>query len=83
MAKIKIDGQEYDTEAMSEKTLAQVQALQYVNNQLVEIQMRAAAYQTARNGYVNELKRLLENGEEEGKGEDSANISLPDNLTFD
>jgi hypothetical protein len=83
MAKITVDGKEYDTESMSEKELAQVQSIQYVNNQILELQMRSAAYQTARNGYIKALKALLEDGEEEGKDEDSANISLPENLTFD
>jgi hypothetical protein len=83
MAKIILDGKEYDTESMSEKALAQAQALQYVNNQLLELEMRSAAYQTARVGYARSLKQVLENGEEEGKGEDSAKITIPDDLTFD
>lgn len=81
MAKITIDEKEYDTESMSEKALAQVQSLQYVNNQLIELQMRSAAYQTARNGYANALKSLLENGDKED--DDAADIDIPDNLSFD
>ena len=81
MAKITIDGTEYDTESMSEKALAQVQALQYVDNQLLQLQMRSAAYQTARGAYANALKRLLEEGE---KGDDDeAKITIPDNLNLD
>ena len=83
MPKITLDEIEYDTESMSKDALAQVQSLQYVNNQLLELQMRSAAYQTARNTYVNALKSLLVDGEEGSKDDDSANISLPDNLTFD
>ena len=81
MAKINVDGKEYDTESMSEKALAQVQSIQYVNNQLIELRLRSAAYQTARNGYVNALKNLLENGE--GEDDDAADINIPDNLNFD
>ncbi len=81
MPKITIDNEEYDTESMSKEALAQVQSLQYVNNQLLELQMRAAAFQTARNTYASTLKGLLEKGEAED--EDSANVSLPDNLNFD
>ena len=81
MAKITIDGKEYDTESMSEKALAQVQSLQYVNNQLIELQMRSAAYQTARNGYANALKSLLEDGEK--SDDDAADITIPKNLEFD
>ena len=83
MAKITLDGKEYDTESMSEDALAQVQSLQYVNNQIIELQMRSAAYQTARNTYANALKSLLEPGEGEGKDDSTASISLPENLTFD
>ena len=80
MPTINIDGKEYDTESMSEDALAQVQSLQYVNNQLLELQMRSAAYQTARNGYANALKSLLEDGE---KGDDDAKITIPEDLNFD
>ena len=81
MAKITVDGKEYDSESMSKDALAQVQSIQYVNNQLVELQMRAAAYQTARNSYASALKNLLESGETEG--DDAADIDIPDNLNFD
>ena len=83
MPKITLDEIEYDTESMSEDALAQVQSLQYVNNLLLELQMRSAAYQTARNTYVNALKSLLEPGDGEGKDDSTASISLPENLTFD
>ena len=83
MPKITIDEKEYDTESMSEEALAQVQSLQYVNNQLVELQLRAAAFQTARNAYAVALKGMLEDGKKEDDDEDSANISIPDNLNFD
>ena len=33
MATITIDGKEYDSESMSKEALAQVQSIQYVNNQ--------------------------------------------------
>ena len=81
MAKITIDGKEYDTESMSEKALAQAQALQYVNNQLLELEMRSAAYQTARAAYANALKRILEGGE--SGDDDEAKITIPDELNFD
>ena len=82
MPKITLDGKEFDTESMSEKALAQVASLQYVDNQLRELQMRAAAYQTARNGYAKELKNLLEEGDK-SDDDDDANINIPDNLEFD
>ena len=81
MATITIDGKEYDSESMSKEALAQVQSIQYVNNQLMELQMRAAAYQTARNTYASALKNILENGEK--KDDDAADIDIPDNINFD
>ena len=81
MAKITVDGKEYDSESMSKEALAQVQSIQYVNNQLLELQARAAAYQTARNSYAAALKNLLESGEKEE--DDAADIDIPDNLSFD
>ena len=52
-----------------------------LHNQLVELQMRSAAFQTARNGYTVALKDILEKGE--SGDDDSADVSLPDELTFD
>ena len=82
MANITIDDKEYDTETLSEEARAQLAALQYVDRQLLELQMRSAAYQTARNGYANALKELLETGET-GDDDNAANISIPDDLNFD
>ena len=82
MANITIDEKEYDMESMSEEALAQLGSLQYVDKQLLELQMRTAAYQTARNGYANALRGLLENGEK-GGDDDSADITIPDDLKFD
>ena len=81
MPNITIDGKEYDTESMSEDALGQLQSLQFVDNELMRLRAQAAAMQTARNAYAGALKGLLENGEKDD--EDSADISLPDNLNFD
>ena len=82
MANITIDGKEYDTETLSEEARAQLASLQYVDRQLLELQMRSAAYQTARNGYANALKEVLETGEKVDD-DNSANITIPDDLNFD
>ena len=82
MANITIDDKEYDTETLSEEARAQLVSLQYVDRQLLELQMRSAAYQTARNGYANDLKELLETGEV-GDDDNAANITIPDDLNFD
>tara|TARA_E500000331_G_C16956425_1_gene582898 strand:- start:245 stop:493 length:249 start_codon:yes stop_codon:yes gene_type:complete len=82
MANITIDDKEYDTETLSEEARAQLASLQYVDRQLLELQMRSAAYQTARNGYANALKEVLETGEKVDD-DNSANITIPDDLNFD
>ena len=76
MPKITIDGKEYDTESMSEEAVTQVKFIQYLNHQILELQMRVGAYQTARNAYSLNLKGLLEDGE--GRDDDEANITMPD-----
>ena len=82
MANITIDGKEYDWDSMSDEAKGQLGSLQYVDRQLAELQMRAAAYQTARSGYASALKSLLENGEK-GGDDDAADITIPDDLKFD
>ena len=80
MPKITIDEKEYDTEEMSKDALSQVQAIQYTSNELVRLQLQAAAFQTAKNTYTRALKDILEKGE---TTEDEATIDLPDDLNFD
>lgn len=80
MATIKIDEKDYDTEDMSQEALNQIQAIQYTQNELVRIQLQAAALQTAKNAYSTALKSLLEKGE---STEDDTMIDLPDDLNFD
>ena len=80
MPKVVLDDKEYDTEDMSQEAIAQVQALQFVEGELVRAQMKGAALQTAKNAYVRALKSLLEEGEEIA---DDATIDLPDDLNFD
>ena len=81
MPKITIDGKEYDTESMSEEAVTQLKFVQYLTNQILELQMRLGSYQTARNAYSHRLKELLEDGER--SDDDAADITIPDNLEFD
>ena len=80
MPKLTLDGKEYDTEEMSQDALAQVQSIQFVDNELVRVQLNGAALQTAKNAYVRALKSILEEGESK---DDEASIDLPDDLNFD
>ena len=67
---------------MSEEALVQFQALQFVEHELIRVQMSGAALKTAKNAYIGALKAQLE--VEEGESDaDDASIDLPDDLVFD
>jgi hypothetical protein len=78
---ITIDEKEYDTESMSEEALGQLQSLQFVDNEIVRLQVKVAAMQTARNAYAAALRSILENREK--ADDDGATISIPDDLNLD
>ena len=60
MAKITIDEKEYETDDMSVEAKAQLQSLQFVDNEIAREQMKTAALQTARNAYARALQAALE-----------------------
>ena len=59
MNKLTIDGVEYDMDTLSEEAKAQIVSIQFVDAELARLNAQAAAYQTARIGYANELKKQL------------------------
>lgn len=59
MAKVTIDGTEYDTETMSDEAKAQVQNVVFCDRKLGELRNEAAVIQTARNNYAISLAKLL------------------------
>jgi hypothetical protein len=59
MATIKIDGQDYNTDTLSDEAKGQLQSLQFVDNELARLQAHAAVLQTARAAYSNALKNAL------------------------
>ncbi len=64
MANITIDGKEYDLETLSQETKGQLAALQQCDQKINSLNMDIAMAQTARIAYANELKRLLDAGDE-------------------
>ena len=60
MAKITINEKEYETDDMSDEAKTQLGSLQFVDNEIVREQMKAAALQTARNAYAQALQKELE-----------------------
>jgi hypothetical protein len=60
MAKITINEKEYEVDDMSEDAKAQLGSLQFVDNEIIREQMKAAVLQTARNAYAQALQTALE-----------------------
>lgn len=60
MPKIKVEGIEYNTEDLSEKGLAQLASLQFLEAQMAKLKSEIAVYQTARNSYIAALKEAVE-----------------------
>ena len=80
MAKISINGKEYDTADMTEEAKAQLQSLQFTVTEINKLRLQLAAMQTAQHAYGAAFKEALKDtGEVETDGE----IDIPDNLIFD
>lgn len=59
MAKITIDGKEYDTDALSEDARNHMLNTKYCDDKLAELKREVAIVQTARNAYAQALKNAL------------------------
>ena len=60
MTMIKIDGEEYEFESLSNESKAQLASLRFVDTELAQLQAKSAALQTARIAYGRALKESLE-----------------------
>ncbi|MER3352800.1 MAG: DUF6447 family protein [Hoeflea sp. D1-CHI-28] len=59
MAKVTIDGTEYETDEMSSEAKAQIQNVMYCDRKLEDLKNEAAVMRTARNAYAHSLKQML------------------------
>jgi len=59
MAKVTIDGTEYDTDTMSDEAKAQLQNVAGCDRKIESLRNEAAMIQTARNAYAAALKAAL------------------------
>lgn len=59
MPNINIDGQEYDTDTLSDEARRQLAALQMVDNEIRHLQVQLGIANTARNVHVQLLKAAL------------------------
>lgn len=59
MAKISIDGKEYDTDALSDEAKGHIQNIQACEQKLADLKREQAIVRTARNAYAQALKNAL------------------------
>lgn len=59
MAKVSIDGVEYDTETMSQESRQQLEMLVMTEQKIRQLQAEVAIMQTARQAYASALKASL------------------------
>ena len=59
MANVKIDGKDYDTDALPQEARDNLQNLNMCEQRLAELKRDAAITQTARNAYAQALKAAL------------------------
>jgi hypothetical protein len=59
MAKVTIDGKQYDTEALSDEAKTHIQNVQYCEQKMADLKRELAVAQTARNAYAQALKNAL------------------------
>lgn len=59
MARITIDGKEYDSEALSEDAKGNLQNIKFCEQRMTELKREMAIAQTARNAYAQALKGQL------------------------
>ncbi|MFC6640155.1 hypothetical protein GV827_20645 [Sulfitobacter sp. JBTF-M27] len=59
MAKVTIDGKEYDTDTLPDEAKANIQNVQFCEQKIAELRREMAIAQTARNAYAQALKGAL------------------------
>jgi len=68
MAKVTIDGKEYETDDMTDEARRQLQNVAFCDRKLEELRNETAVIQTARNSYARGLGQLL-SGNADGEGD--------------
>ena len=59
MATLKFDNKEYDLDTLSDECKAQLASIQFVEQELVRLQVKVAVLQTAKNAYLQALQKSL------------------------
>ena len=61
MAKIKIDGKEYELENLPKEAVELINSIAFVDGEIQKLTNQIKVYQLARNIYSNKLKEILNN----------------------
>ena len=59
MAILKIDNKEYDLDTLSDECKAQLASIQYCDQEIARLQVKAAVIQTAKGAYLQALQKSL------------------------
>ena len=81
MARISVNGEEYDIKDLSDEAVDHVKALQFTTAEINALRAKLAAMETAHTAYGVALATILEADPE--TPETAQEINLPDNLIFD
>ena len=60
MAKVTIDGNDYDFDSLSQKAKENIASLQFVQEELKKLNAQIAVYQTASNAYSSVIKEEVD-----------------------
>ncbi len=73
MAKITIDGKEYELENLPKEAIDLINSISFVDSEIQKLNNQIKIHQIARTFYTNRLKEILDNLNE--KGEDKIQFS--------
>ena len=59
MAKVVLDGKEYEFDELSDEAKGQVTSLQFVNQEIQRLEAQLAVYKTAQSAYSSALKNIV------------------------
>ena len=82
MAKVTIDGKEYDTNDLSDDARSQLTSIKFVDAEAARLKATIAALQTARMAYARALNEILDSGSESIEPEIDID-SIGDTISFD
>ncbi|HCW93499.1 MAG TPA: hypothetical protein DHM44_07435 [Flexistipes sinusarabici] len=69
MAKIRIEGKEYDTENLPQEAVNYANSIAFVDSELQRLDNQVKVYSASRRYYVQELKNIVEKTEEKESAE--------------